>query len=167
MNPTPSPQASALAKELLGEAREELARADGKASILFAITGIVIAAVLTGFIAGTWKPSALSAGSEAAWWCGAALVSASVVLLGAAVYPRLGRSDPGGRVTYFEHVRHYPDHTALVAALERESNSDGARTIEQLAAISYLVHRKYVLIQLALWALAFGAAICVSSVIAG
>ena len=166
MSPTPSPRAGALAKELLAESREELARADGKASILFAIAGIVIAAVITGIIAGTWKPSALPALPEATWWCGAALVIASVVLLGAAVYPNLGRNGSAGRVTYFEHVRSYADRATLIAALEREANSDSERAIEQLEVISDLVHRKYVLIQIALWALAAGALACLVSVAA-
>jgi hypothetical protein len=49
----PTSQATALAKELLGESREELARADGRAPIRFAIAGTMIAAVLAGIIAGT------------------------------------------------------------------------------------------------------------------
>ena len=94
----------ALVQQLLAEAREELNRADNKASMLFALFGIGFGAVLAGIIAGDWKPSGLAVGAEVVWWLGAGAAVAALVALGAAVWPRLESDYALGRVTYFAHV---------------------------------------------------------------
>jgi hypothetical protein len=53
------------AAQLLAETREEVARADSKAEILFAAFGIVVAAVLGGLVTRGWSPTWCS-GSAAA-----------------------------------------------------------------------------------------------------
>lgn len=48
-----------LAMQILGEAREELARADGKAGLLLAAAGVVVGALLAGLLAKDWDPTSL------------------------------------------------------------------------------------------------------------
>lgn len=61
-----------LAKVLLAESREELTRADGKASLLLAALGIGLSAILGAVLAGNWAPFVLASPWEAIWWTGAA-----------------------------------------------------------------------------------------------
>lgn len=49
-----------LKEAILSETREELAKADAKASILLAASGIVFAALLAGGSASSWYPDKLS-----------------------------------------------------------------------------------------------------------
>src|SRR3954452_18945096 len=74
---------------LLKETREELIRADAKASLLFAATGVVLAAVLTGIISGKWNPGDLKAGATGAFILGATAYAVAVISLGYAVWPRI------------------------------------------------------------------------------
>ncbi len=75
---------------LLRETREELQRADFKASILLAATGIAYSALLTAAAAGSWTPSVLHKNSaRLILWSSIILGALGIALLGAAVRPRL------------------------------------------------------------------------------
>jgi hypothetical protein len=50
-------QTDEYARLLLAEAREELGRADQKASLLLAAASVAIAAIVTGLVGSGWKPS--------------------------------------------------------------------------------------------------------------
>jgi hypothetical protein len=58
---------SELPEALLEESREELGRADGKASILFAASGVVVSVLLAGAIARKWDPTELG-WFQLLWW---------------------------------------------------------------------------------------------------
>jgi hypothetical protein len=156
----------ALTQQLLTEAREELNRADNKASMLLAIFGVGFGAVLAGVVAGNWKPSDLTAGAEVVWWLGASAAAAALVAVGAAVWPRVSSEHATGRITYFAHVAGYRTREALHEAIERQSETDAERPIEQLRAISSIVMRKYRLVQLGLVLYGLGVLACVLSAIA-
>src|SRR5262245_8921031 len=61
--------------DLLKEAREELARADSKAALLLAATGVAVGALLAGLIGGKWMPFSLDNRVEWLWWFGVASVA--------------------------------------------------------------------------------------------
>jgi hypothetical protein len=152
---------------VLDATREELDRADKKAAILLAGTGVAIGALLSGLLAGSWTPSMLDNKVEWAWWLGVILAAAAVGALGSAVFPRISR--PGNRdlVAYFGDVQAYPKHADLKAALIESSRLDLDRLTDQLSAVSAIVQRKYCLIQWALWLLLAAASLDVCSVLAG
>lgn len=92
---------------LLAETREELQKADAKASILLAATGIAFSALLAAAGAGTWSPEKLHHGdARLAIWCSLALALAGVCILGGAVIPRLrARTMDREKLHYFGNVR--------------------------------------------------------------
>lgn len=77
-----------LGKTILREAREELARADGKASILLAAIGVVIGAIFAAILGGSWRPHHLDNNIEWLWWVGAVVGLAGATVFGSAVFPR-------------------------------------------------------------------------------
>lgn len=82
-------------RRLLDETREEVSRADTKASIILAGGGIVVGILLTGFVTGDvsiagerWYVALLA-------WAAGALLVGGVAFLGSAVYPRTRGAQPG------------------------------------------------------------------------
>jgi MFS family permease len=164
-DPTP-PGYVQLASNILREAREELARADGKASLLLAAAGIVIGALVAAFLAGTWHPSKLKDGVEWLWWVGTALGSFGTLALAAAVFPRTtyrARRRPG-MVSYFGDVVGLSPQELRVG-LERTANRDGSATLDQVKAISFVVDKKYRWIQRGMLSLGAAALCCVLAVL--
>ena len=86
--------------------REELARADAKATTLFASTGVVFGAVLSGLLSGRWSPPRIDDGpAQVLWWLGAGAAVTALVLLACALFPRTRRDRRHGRITaYYEDV---------------------------------------------------------------
>src|SRR5690242_8638023 len=84
------PTTSYLA-DLLKDTREELARADSKAALLLAGTGVVVGAVLAGLLGGRWTPFSLDNRVEWIWWLGVGSAAAGIFSIAAAVYPRIHR----------------------------------------------------------------------------
>jgi hypothetical protein len=136
----------ALAKLLLVESREELTRADGKASLLLAALAIRLSAILGAMLSGDWTPFVLQSPWELVWWVGAALAGVAVVSLGVAVWPRVThKSGPSG-VTYFGEA----------AQLE---------TVLQLHVISRRADHKYAAIGVGLIALGLAIALTLAAVL--
>lgn len=149
--------------QLLLETREELVRADGKASILLSASGVAAGVLLGAVVAGDWSPSRFDHGlAEAIWWIGIAALALSIGLLGMAVLPRVRHGAGRERLYYFGHVVHYRPKTMLgfparglaptpefIRDLE-QSPVGLARTGDQIWVISGLVYAKYRLIRLAL-----------------
>lgn len=144
-----------LADFLLRDAREELTRADSKASLLTAAVGVVVGALVAAMLAQTWTPANLDASVRWLWWVGAASIGLALIFLGAGVYPRTvrkGRSE--GAAKYFaDAVRLGRD--GLPDALN--STSLDEYLLDQLFAVSHIVDIKYRCIRIALWCLALGA----------
>jgi MFS family permease len=145
-----SPDATLLyATSLLGSAREEIDRADAKASILLAASGVVAGALLAGLIAGNWTPLELQAAVQWVWWLGLAESAIAIGCLALAVYPRERKNDSEtpGTVAYYRDVLAYPTTVQLVAALHRSTEANIDRIADQLRNISSIVSRKYRLIR--------------------
>lgn len=154
-----------LTQQLLKESREELVRADAKASTLFGIEGVIVGIVVGAIIAGKWSPVMLDDDIEWLWWVGGGFVVTSLLSLASAIYPSLESEHAQGRVTYFGHVVGYgKNREALRSALKLQAG-EGGRTIEQVQAISGIAWTKYQRIQFALWVYGLGLAACLASVL--
>ena len=154
-----------LTRRMLTETREELARADGKASILLASVGVVVGVLLGGIITGDWSPDKLACAAEGFWWIGVAAAGGGMLSLSVAVYPRLVPAAPG-RVTYFEDVRRHETCAALLPHINTEAER-GDRDAEQLWRLSKIAHKKYRAIQVAEWLLMGAAALTLGAVLLG
>lgn len=136
----------AFVEGLLDETREEISRADSKASILLASAGVT-AAVLTGAVAAGDIRFAGARGIVQVMAVSAALaLSAGLALLGAAVMPQVGKPERG-RARYFMEHAQYDGADDLREALEHESVDRAGRHLAQLLALSRIVRRKYRLTQ--------------------
>ncbi|WP_324789843.1 Pycsar system effector family protein [Streptomyces sp. H51] len=144
---------AALARVLLSEAREELAKADNKAGLLLASLGAALTALLGAIGSGVIAPRQYAVVPQLLLWVGCAACAPALVLLGLAVTPRLG--DPRSSRTHcFGDAR-----TAMSAAqLERtvRRTDPVSRDLRQLAALSRTAWTKYRCIRQALvWGTAF------------
>lgn len=144
-------------RRLLDETREEVVRADTKASIVLAGAGIVVGILLTGFVTGDvslagerWYVGFL------VWVAGFTLVG-GVVLVGLAVYPRTGGADRGHGRWFAEIEQYGDDETALAAAVQGDAN-DGGRDLHQARVLAGIVGRKYRLTKAGMWSLGVGLA---------
>jgi Family of unknown function (DUF5706) len=146
--------AVALAREVLAETRQELARADGKASTLLA--GALVAAGIIGsaLSASHWSPDRLQP-LVAALWAAAALGGATcLACLLAVIYPRR-RAQSGHHVLgYFDHVREHGAGQLAAGLRARACGSELERLAAKLEQVSGIAARKYALTRLAIWTLA-------------
>ena len=137
------------ATSLLINAREEIDRADAKASILLAASAVVASALLAGLIAGSWTPLKLQAMVQWAWWLGLVESAIGIWCLAMAVYPRERKHASGipGTVAYYGDVVAYPTTAQLVAALNRSAETNIERIADQLRQVSWIVSHKYRLLR--------------------
>jgi MFS family permease len=145
-------QVTSYLEDLLDDTREELARADSKAALLLAATGVVVGALLAGLFAGKWTPFDLGIRIEWLWWLGVCAAAAGIFAIAGAVYPRLrprGAPPPPGAPTYFGDVTTYKDIDAFRRAIEQAPNPK-ERLIDQTFVLSRIAWRKYVLLRLGL-----------------
>lgn len=149
----PAAEPSQHAVALHHETREELARADGKATTLLGVVGLILGALLAGIIAGDWTPSRLGCAEEVIFWIGAAAAATAEGLLCAAVIPRLKHDKHRDAVAYFGHVVQFDSEDEFIRALDRVPQQ---RVADQIWHVSRIVQRKYRLIQLGLLAFAGG-----------
>ncbi|WP_150129254.1 Pycsar system effector family protein [Microcella alkaliphila] len=154
-----------LALRILAESREELARADGKASILLAAASLIAGVVLSAILAGDWQPGDLNLCSQIAWWAGILSAAVGIVALATAVYPRTKYrgARPPSVIAYFGDVAMTPVHTLAKRLRETAASTDAV--IDQMKAIAWIVDRKYLGIQTALWAFALAGLLCIGSVV--
>ncbi len=155
-----------LAANLLGESREELARADSKAAMLLAAFSLLVGVVVAGMFAGEFKPADLHCAGAPVWWMGCVVVGSSLVALARAIYPTLRHGEAEGPITFFGHAAG-KDLAAIEAALGRQVNGDRSRTVEQLAVVGAIVWRKYRFVQAALWLFGAGVGLCIFGVLIG
>lgn len=154
---------------MLAAAREELVRADNKASLLLASAGLAVGALIAGLISRDWSPFALENRIEWLWWAGAGAAAYGLGCLGSAVYPRTRRRGPvPGVVAFFGDVNSYASRprAELVEALRRSAEREQDRFVDQLVQISDIARRKYARLRHAMWALPLAAALCTVSVMA-
>lgn len=137
-----SGQTADPAKQLLDETREEVTRADAKATTLLSVNGILIAALLAAAIGGHFDPRSLWNDVEWLFWSGMTAILASEVLFCAAVFPRVWHPPSRGRPRYFGHVVEFASADALRREFER-SEDPAERTVDELIVLSRIVVRKY------------------------
>jgi hypothetical protein len=155
-----------LARTLLAESREELTRADGKASILLAALGIGISAILAAILAGDWSPFNLDQPYQRVWWVGSGFAAISFFCLCAAVFPKVKHRTKAKGVTYFGDVSALETVDELRAALKRSETDPAERSVTQLHVIARLVDRKYRYIRFGLIALGIAIALMLGSALA-
>lgn len=136
---------SAALREQLAETREEIARADGKASILLAGAGVAVSAILAGLIAGDVKPSGVPGLVAALAGLACAATLAGLGLIAAALYLRCG-SPACICARYVAEAASYPTPKALEVALLEDAHA-GDRLLHQLFGLSKSVARKYSLLR--------------------
>jgi hypothetical protein len=151
-SPDAMDQVTSYLEDLLDNTREELARADSKAALLLAATGVVVGALLAGLFAGKWTPFDLDSRIEWLWWLGVCAAAAGIFSIAGAVYPRLrprGAPPPPGAPAYFGDVIKYKDIDAFRQAIEL-APSPKERLTDQTFVLSRIAWRKYVLLRLGL-----------------
>lgn len=147
-----------LVKSLLSEAREELGRADNKTSILLAAAGVVVGALTAAVLAGDWSPTKLAPGFASIWWIGCGFLSAGILCLGIAIYPRTSRPRKVPNfVAYFGDVVALKSRANLNRAISKTARAAGTRDLDQLELVSAIVSKKYRFLRLALLSFALGA----------
>ncbi|GAB1819556.1 Pycsar system effector family protein [Herbidospora sp. RD11066] len=141
------------ALRLLTETREEAGRADLKASILLAASGVAISALLGALIAGSWTPSRLD-GVAFLWWLVGLLGATSVATFVAAIYPRELRSrDPDG-IAFFGDAAALGSVERISVAVEIAARNHLALLSDQILVMARIVTLKYRLIKVGIWLLA-------------
>lgn len=165
------------AHRLLGETREEVSRADHKASILLGGATVSIGLLASALAAeGGWKPSDLSEGWQPAFWIGVLLAGVGVALLSAAVFPRTAvRShrqprtrDPNpGRADYFGDLAQATTEAEASERVRRSAEDEVGRTVRQAWHLSRVVGRKYAFTRGAFWSLGAASILILGSLVLG
>lgn len=153
-------------KSLLTEAREELVRADNKASILLAASGVAVGALLAAILAGDWTPFSLNVRIQWLWWVGSAFSVGAIYYLGSAVYPRIRAQGPRPKlIAYYGDVVAANDKQYVAELLAESSLDPKERLLDQIIQISRTVQTKYLAIRKAMCCLGIGAGAGVASLI--
>lgn len=151
---------------LLDECREEIRVSDSKASIIFAAVSTA-AALLSGMLLDVNQPLRTN-GTPVTVLSVVAIATliASMLLLGLAVTPRIGRPE-AGRARYFEEQAQFENDDDLLAALAVEALSPTKRHAQQLFFMSRIARRKYRHLRHAMIAVLLAIAVMILAVLAG
>lgn len=173
----------AFAEVLLDEGREELQRADGKASILLSASGVITGALLAGALAGKWNPTKIHHGvAQNVFWVGVAAGVSGLLCLASAVTPRTKNSGSKESLAYFGHVIRFRERGValrpskrkarivrakadLRTAITKASAGRFDRAVDQVWEVSSIVYKKYRRIRWALLAYSVGAALCAAALV--
>lgn len=158
--------AEPMLNALLSEAREELNRADQKASILMAAATVSAASIISGVLGSGWRAGVLSPLSAASWWVGAALVLVGIGLLLWALFPRW-RASGHTAGPYFGEVADAESLLTLDAVTAPTVDAYLHRIAGQYLQVARIARRKYVLIQAATFALGIGGLLSVTALVIG
>ena len=127
---------------LLDECREEIRLSDTKASIIFGVVG-AFAAILSSQLLS--KTGALRTNGTAVTVIGIvalATLIGSMLLLGLAVTPRVGRPEPG-RARYFEEQAQFGSAAELLQVVAAEAHASSERHAQQLFVMARIARRKF------------------------
>lgn len=167
-NPRDADQALRYLSDLMTDSREEVNRADSKASVLLAAVGVIASALIAGLVGGSWSPLRLSGDVQWLWWTGVAATVAGTLSIAAAVYPRTYRHKAGhpGSPAYYGDVAAYRNVAEFRRGLETAPDPK-ERLVYQVFVTSRIVQRKYLLIRHGLWWLLFAVAACTLAAVLG
>ena len=178
------PPEGTFVEMLLDEGREELARADNKASVLLGAAGLVLSVFLGSVIAGDWDPTEITNdAAEVVFWTGIALSILGIVRLAAAVMPRTKHGEGKEKLAYFGHVIQYRKRGLALRSATRQRRDAEAkrdlraaitaasvnrfdRTIDQVWVISLIVQRKYEHVRGGLLLFGLSSVLCVAALLA-
>ena len=134
---------------ILETVRKEVDRADSKASILLAASGVGIGALLAGLLAGTWTPAKLPVIAQLLWWAGTFTAAIGIGCLSWAVYPRRHRRDSEApqTVAYYADAIAFRSVPELVIGLTKSAEMSIELVADQIHQISRIVNYKYQLIR--------------------
>jgi ABC-type proline/glycine betaine transport system permease subunit len=142
-----------LVRVLVTEAREELLKADSKAGLMLASVGAALTALLGAIGGGVIAPRQYAVIPQVLVWTGCAACLPSLVLLGLAVVPRVGKPRRS-RAHYFGDATVAESRSGLEATVPRTDPVD--RDLSQLTWLSRTAWIKYRCIRHAMgWATAF------------
>jgi hypothetical protein len=152
--------------DLLEDTREELTRADYKAGLLLAATGIVASALLAGLISKSWTPFELDTRISWLWWVGVSSAGSGMYSIAAAVYPRIHRRGVlhPQSPAYYGDVAAYDDVGAFRRAIGQVPD-ERERLIDQTFLLSHVVQHKYILLRRGLRCLLLAILACAAAVI--
>jgi hypothetical protein len=127
---------------LLDECREEIKISDSKASIIFAAVATATALLANLLLDETQQLRTNGAAVTTLSVVAVATLVASMVMLGLAVIPRVGRPE-AGKARYFEEHAQFASPEALLAVVTADAELPGIRHAQQLLAMSRIARRKY------------------------
>jgi hypothetical protein len=130
------------ARTLHQNTREELSRADAKATTLLSVIGIVAAALIGGAIAGDWTPQKLALAPEIMAWSAVLLVAVAETHLLLAVLPRIDHDKEYRQPRYFGHVVQMAGRDELRERLE-QADGELEQAIDQIWVAGGIVDTKY------------------------
>lgn len=148
-----------LVERMLDEAREEVTRADAKASILLALYVALEVVLFTALASKTWTPGSLVGGWELLFWLGWVTSVVGLVLVAIAVYPRVGNKHDEC-ITYHGHVAACESIGEMQEGLRAAATMDPTRHEEQLWTVSGIARVKYQHIARSMWFFFSGATAC-------
>lgn len=154
-----------LVSRMLSETRDEVSRADTKASILLGLYSAIQAILVSALASGSWSPSRLKSPYEVISWSGWVLALVGLIAVGLAVYPRTANSKKGGCVTYFGHVTSCRSLVELRAGLAKAQAGSPSRDEEQLLGVSRIASAKYACIKCSMWLAGIGMMASIASII--
>ena len=141
---------SKYVNSLLRDSREELTRADSKATVLLGTAGVGASIIAGDIVAGHWTPPSLPPWAQVFWWIGVCAAGAGFVSLTYALSPRLYGSAEKGNLRHFGHIAQYQSPSELLEPLNSASGNMLIAKVSQLWAIGKIVTHKYALIRVAL-----------------
>jgi hypothetical protein len=141
---------SEYVESLLRDSREELTRADSKATVLLGTAGVGASIIAGDIAAGHWTPADLALWAQVFWWLGVCAAAAGLVSLTYALAPRLYDSAEKQNLRHFGHIAQYESPSELLEPLDNASSDIFIARVSQLWAIGKIVTRKYALIRMAL-----------------
>lgn len=139
-SPTEAARDARLARILLTEAREELLKADTKAGFLLAFLGTGLTALLGAICGGIVELRRYAVVPQILLWAGCVACLVSLVLLGLAMTPRVGRPH-SSRAHYFGDASTTASVLRLEEAVHHTDPLD--RDLSQLTILSRTVWIKY------------------------
>lgn len=142
-----------VAEHLLENNREEIGRADGKASSL-----VVGALAIAALAVGSASTHIATASVPGRWLVSVGVVTwmAAIIILAVAVFPRVGTQQNTSAPTYFGDVRRASDLSGLRRSIEKAANDRLCWLLVQVSDTSRIVVTKYRYIRIALCLLALG-----------
>lgn len=129
-----------LARILLTETREEMAKADQKAGVLLSVLAVALATLVATVVGGGVTPLAYGSAAQLLFWAGCATAIPSLVMLGLAVVPRAG-VPRYGRAHYFGDMTRGMPARALRSVILGTDPVE--RDLSQFTELSRLITVKY------------------------